>query len=421
MTLKKNRRLAAAALCAALVSCAAQDGSAAKHHRPRHPGENENGGQTGMSALVKANNDFALKLFRNLPGGNLACSPYGVSEAFAMAYAGAQGKTAQELASAFGFPGHETLHKSYAALRGQLDKTSVGGNLTLQIADSLWPQKNYRLVPAYVNALKKYYGAAPTPVDYVAQTEQARKTINDWADEHTAGRIKDLLPPGTLNSATRLTLVNAVYFKGLWQAQFKKELTQDAPFTVAGGQTLNVPTMYQKQKLRYAQDELAQVLELPYKGGEASLLVALPEKGKTLGELEKAMNSELLGQWQAALKSREVNVYLPKFKAATFIDLIDALKPLGLNAPFGPSADFSAISAEGGLFISKALQKAFVEVNEEGTEAAATTAITFSKTAMIGDANRPVYFRADHPFLYILRHNPTGAILFMGRVDDPSK
>ena len=412
----KQITLASAAVCAiSLLGASAQEAQAAKR---RAPGPARPAFSSAQ--LVQGNNAFALDFYKTLGKGNLICSPYGVSEVFAMAQAGARGGTAKEIAAAFHFPeAQATLHRSYAMLRTQVAAASRGDGLALKIADSVWPEKSRMPLPAYVRTLKKYYSASVTPLDY-AKSEEARSTINSWAENNTESRIKDLLPPDAVNAATKLVLVNAVYFKGLWENQFKADATMDLPFHAPDGDK-TAPLMYQKNTFSFAEDENAHVLELPYKGGAVSMLVALPQPEKTLEQVEASLCSNRLDAWKEMLQKKEVQVWLPKFKAEAFYDLKGALESLGVKSAFDPAkADFSAIDGKGELYVTKALQKAFVEVNEEGTEAAAATAVVFGKLAMAAPP-KAAEFRADRPFLYLLRHNATGAILFIGRVEDPTK
>ena len=415
----KPNNFAAAALCASfLLGVCAQDSLAAKRRVRRQPATQKTASSTAL--LVSGNNSFALQFFKQLDKGNLICSPYGVSEVFGMVQAGARANTAAEIADAFRFPAQAQLHRSYALLRTQVSAASLNGDLTLNIADSVWPEKSELPLPVYIKTLKKFYGAAVTPLDFIRKADASRGTINSWAEKNTQGRIKDLLPPDAVNSATRLVLVNAVYFKGLWESQFKPEATLELPFH-APAETKHAPLMYQKNSFAYAEDENAQILELPYRGRAVSMLVVLPRPDKTLAQVEEQLDTVRLEAWKAMVQKKEVKVWLPKFKTSAFYDLKDALEALGVKDAFrAEKADFSGINGTGGLYISKALQKAFVEVTEEGTEAAAASAVVFTKMAML-EPKQAEEFRADRPFLYLIRHNATGALLFIGRVEDPSK
>ncbi|HOX22955.1 MAG TPA: serpin family protein [Elusimicrobiales bacterium] len=311
------------------------------------------GPKADVPALVRGNNAFALDFYKKLGPGNLICSPYGVSEVFAMLQAGARGNTAAEINASFRF-GAKGPHRRFAGLRAALAKTSRAGGVELNIADSVWPEKTEPPLPAFLKTLKKHYAASVTPLDYRRDPAGARKTINGWAERKTKGRIKDLLPDDAVGNDTRLVLVNAVYFKGLWESRFKKPDTKDQPFHAPGGDK-NVPLMNQKAQFAYAEDEDAQILELPDKGREVSLLAVLPRPEKTLAQLEAALTPERLETWAALPARRKVQVWLPRFKTVSFYLLNDTLIALGVKDAFRPeAADLSGINGTGGLYVSKA-------------------------------------------------------------------
>jgi serpin B len=252
------------------------------------------------------------------------------------------------------------------------------------------------------------------------QAEQARKTINSWVEEQTDQKIQDLLPPGVLNADSRLVLTNAIYFKARWEHEFSKSATKDAPFHLAARQQVMVPTMQRQARLRYGESGDVQVLELPYVGYQGlSMLILLPKKIDGLTDLEKALTSENLQKWSAGLKSRPVNVHLPKFKMTSDFDLADLLSSMGMSLAFSDNADFSGMSAEEPLAISAVIHKAFVDVNEEGTEAAAATAVAMRFGAAMPRPEEPIEFRADHPFVFLIRDSRTDAVLFLGRLVNP--
>lgn len=372
-----------------------------------------------IKSLVTGNNAFAVDLYSILKKkeGNLFFSPYSISSALAMTYGGARGETAEEMAKALHFTlGADKTHPAFSELSSEFDKIQKKGQVQLHIANSLWPQKDYRLLPEYLLLTEQHYGVSITPVDYVKATEQARKLINTWVEDKTKDKINDLIGPGALDPATVLVLVNAIYFKGNWASQFDPKRTTESEFTISGDVKTQVSMMYQKGKFGYGEIEGARLLELPYVGKELSMVIILPEKSDGLSKIEDQLTLKNLDSWDTRMSEQDVNVYLPKFKLTwgTF-ELNEPLQALGLRKAFGP-ADFSGMNGTKTLFIGLVLHKAFVEVNEEGTEAAAATAVVMKR-----GIPRIHTFKADHPFLFLIRDNVTGSILFLGRVLDPSK
>jgi len=352
-------------------------------------------------------NELAFDLYHKLAGqqgGNLFFSPYSISAALAMAYGGARGETGEQMNDVLHFAGPDTTHPSFSYLRETLNKIEGKGYVQLSVANSLWPQKDYPFLPAYLTLTGKYYGCEITPVDYRADAEGARRRINTWVEEQTNDKIKDLIAEGFLNAQTRLVLANAIYFKGDWASQFKPEATRPAPFMLMDGTRANVPMMSQTADFKLANTETVQALELPYEGGDLSMVVLLPNPGEkpALESLEDLDFREM-----------EVMVQLPKFKIETEFYLGKTLASLGMPLAFSGQADFSGMDGSHNLLIDEVVHKAFIEVNEEGTEAAAATAVGIRATSM------PPQFIADHPFLFLIRENSTGTILFIGRVTDP--
>ena len=288
----------------------------------------------------------------------------------------------------------------------------------LSIANALWPQKGYEFQKEFVNLVQDYYDGKLNEVDFVGATEAARKSINSWVEKKTKNKIKELIKPGTVNSMTRLVLTNAIYFKGNWAEQFEESMTRPAPFTLASGEKIDVPMMNQTEHFRYAETGNLQVLEMPYAGGELSMTIFLPSKGRALDDFEKKLTYKSLLPWLSSLKKRKVVASIPKFKITSEFSMASVLKSMGMTDAFTPgAADFSGMNGSKDLFISAVVHKAFVEVNEEGTEAAAATGVTISVTSIPLD--RPPIFRADRPFLFLIRQNKTGSILFIGRVANP--
>lgn len=376
---------------------------------------------TQVARQVHGNVAFAVDLYRQLcrQKGNLFFSPYSISSALAMTYAGAQGETAAQMARVlrFGLEA-DALHAVFAALTNLLHELNAQGGVDVQVANALWPCTGYAFLPAFLDLLRTHYGVAITPLDFRADPEGARQEINAWAEEHTHGKIKDLIPAGVLTPLTRLVLTNAIYFKGRWERPFDPALTQPAPFTVRPGQEVTVPTMAQTLRCGYGEEDELEVLELSYVGRGLSMIVLLPREVDGLGRLEEQLTVEVLDHWVAQLWHTEVQVFLPRFTVESGFRLDAALQALGAVDPFdGGRANFAGMTSQRDLYLDAVLHKAFVEVNEEGTEAAAATAAAM---AMRAATSRPVVFRADHPFLFLIRENSVGSILFMGRVENPA-
>jgi len=392
-----------------------------------------------IQAIVAGNTEFALNLFHQLQTneGTLCFSPYSISTALAMTYGGAHGETAKQMAQTLHFiQPPDQLHPAFAALEADFDAAQKKGEIQLAEANSLWPQKDFPFLPDYLALCQKYYGTSITPVDYRKDAEAARKTINDWVESKTSRKIVELLKPGMVGGGTRLVLVNAIYFKGKWARQFDSKLTLEQPFHLTPEKQVAAPLMRQTGDFKYAEFPdldstntrsmlssitYLQVLELPYVGDDLSMIVLLPREADGLDHLEAGMTAENLTAWTANLKSQKMQVFLPKFKMTSEFHLAETLKALGMPDAFTSQADFSGMDGRKDLFISDVIHKAFVEVNEEGTEAAAATAIVmFGGAAPSNQPPIPV-FRADHPFLFLIRDNRDGSILFVGRVADPTK
>lgn len=374
-----------------------------------------------MTQLAQDNNAFALDLFQQLRAepGNLFFSPYSISTALAMTAGGARGTTEKQMSAALHFSlDRQRLHPAFADLQATLNKIQKSGRVQLNIANSLWPHTKHPFLADYLDLTRRCYGVGITPLDYEHAADAAAASINRWVENQTRGKIKNIIPPGTLDALTRLVLVNAIYFKGNWEHPFQKEYTQSALFLLATGMEVPAPLMHQSRECRYGAADGLQLLELPYAGDELSMLVLLPEKTAGLANLEKNLTAAQLRVWTLRLRRLEVNVFLPKFKMTAKFELSRVLAALGMKDAFSDTADFSGMDGRRDLFISAILHKAFVDVNEEGTEAAAATAPVLSIMAVRA---APPTFRADHPFLFLIRENSTGSILFFGRVADPTQ
>jgi serpin B len=385
--------------------------------------------------VAQGNNYFALQLYQKLPGGkgNLFFSPYSISTALAMTYAGAKGQTAEQMARVLCFPtsaealeklslggepiSPEQLAQAFGRIIKNLNARGGQKKYELRVANALWGQKGYEFLPAFVQLVEKQYEGKLQTVDFVAAAEQARQTINAWVEKQTNDKIKDLISPGMLDAMTRLVLTNAIYFKGNWARQFEKDQTRDGPFTLLDGSKVQVPMMNQRAEFGYAQVESLQVLEMPYVGEELSMVVLLPKEPAGIGALEKNLTAANVSKWLDAINKREVIVALPKFKMTSKFGLNDVLQAMGMTDAFSDSADFTGMTRRRELFISAVIHQAYVDVNEEGTEAAAATGVTM-KALSVGPNQTPV-FRADHPFLFLIRDKASGSILFLGRLTEP--
>lgn len=371
----------------------------------------EGGGD--MHEVVEGNTAFAVDLYKQLRGeeGNLFFSPYSVSLALGMTYGGARGNTAEEMAAALHFPAnHEQLHPALERLNRKLAETATETGQKLEIANGLCLTGG-DVSPEYKKLLQERYDAELFRGDV--------DVINAWVDEKTHGKIEKILEQLSANSVC--VLLNAIYFKGLWENQFDEKQTRDAPFMMSPDKKVTVPLMHQKCELKVLRKEGFQAASLPYKGERMSMVILLPDEVTGLPALEKQLTEQNLRQWLAELDNtvaNEIDVYLPKYKLETDYDLVDLFKTLGMQNAFKPEhADFQGMGwPKGDLWISQIKHKAFVEVNEEGTEAAAATAVEMITKAAI----TPPPFRADHPFLFLIRDNQTGAVLFLGRLIDPT-
>jgi serpin B len=388
---------------------------------PAAPGDPADAG----ADLASRNAAFALDLFRTVGAGgkNVFFAPASLSETLAMVWLGARGETARQMARVLHLPAAESdVAAGFHAFGRRVAAIRSGGKAELDVASALWPQAGEPLRARYVALLRDGFGAVPQPVDYARAPGRAVETINAWVAGRTRDRIRDLLPPDAVDRSTRLVLANAVYFKGTWKVPFEKALTRNAPFQTAPGRTVTAPFLHGSPRAGYLDAGAAQVLELPYEGDDLSLVVLLPRAADGLAALEDSLSAARLSGWlSAAGRARQaVEVILPRFRLESGFTLKGALVSLGMTDAFDPSrADFSGMSSgRPGLFIGEGFHKAFVEVNEEGTEAAAATGVVMVPASV--PPPRPV-FRADHPFLFLIRDDVTGTILFLGRVADPTR
>ncbi|KAG6928143.1 serpin B4-like, partial [Chelydra serpentina] len=405
--------------------------------------------------------DFFKVLNKDYPSDNIIYSPLSISSALGMVLLGARGNTATQMQKVLRFielrenenPGtgssseatrsddnSESSHRR--PLPPQLpvsdDQCDIPGGIHSQFndifsainkpttsyelanANRLYGEKTFNFLQQYLSCIQKSYQAELKPVDFLNAAEETRKQINLWVETFTKGKIKDFFAKHTLSEATKLVLVNAIYFKGQWKVEFKKKNTKEKPFHINKTTTKPVQMMHHKGEYKIAtiEEHHSQVLELPYKGDDLSMYILLPKDYTGLTQLEKELTYEKLTTWISPdhLKEDEVEVYLPQFKIETGAKLNQYLEALGMTDVFHPEvSDLSGMAKTGGLSVSQVVHKAYIEVNEEGTEAAAATGIGISTTSL----RIPVKFVADHPFLFFIRHQKTKCILFYGRVSSP--
>jgi serpin B len=373
--------------------------------------------------LVRGNSEFGLDLYARLPAtqANAFFSPYSISTALAMTYAGARGATAAEMANTLRFPREAgRLHPAFASLVREINGTDKKRASELSTANALWSQKGHPFVADFQRIAKTSYGAALEEVDFKGAPESARRTINSWVERQTQERIKDLLREGSLRADTVLVLTNAIYFKGAWVHRFHEQETQPGDFALgARGTARNVPLMRQHQSHRYLDGGTFQALELPYDAHEMSMIVVLPRRTDGLAEFEKTLSAARVTDWLAKMTLHDVDVALPRFKVTATMELKRPLTDLGMQLAFSRGrADFSGMVRAQSVFVSAVVHKAYIDVNEQGTEAAAATGVTMTLVSARPSGPRAV-FRADHPFLFLIRDNRTGSILFAGRLTDP--
>ena len=385
----------------------------------------------GLQSFAEDQNGFALTLYGELlPGSaNLFFSPFSIRAALGMTYAGAGGETAAQMSRALHFAPAGEAHVAFGEIIGRLN-TAGGDKYEMAVANSLWGQNGAPLQAGFLNMVARHYGAAADLVDFVHRAEAARVMINQWVGNKTRNKIQELIPSGGVNADTRLVLANAVYFKGTWALQFAKHSTLDEPFYLEGGGEALAPLMRQHEAVRYVQADGYQAVDLDYDGGDLSMLVLLPGKRDGIRDLETRLSTHMLNNCVARMRAREVMLLLPRFKMNWGVaELRARLRALGMPLAFDRSqADFSGINGykpphEQSLFISAVYHKAFVEVNERGTEAAAATAMAAVTASFSRLRRRPAFpvFRADHPFVFAIRDRTSGAILFLGRVADPTR
>jgi serpin B len=372
--------------------------------------------------IAAANNRFAFEFYRTLSaddsGKNIFVSPVSLSTALAMTFEGGRGQTRAEMASALHFDlSDQERRAGFAELMQQL-QPGADKHYQLSIANALWGRQDFSFLPAFTQTIAKDYGGVLTPVVF---PDPATSIINKWVEDKTSGKIKDILHSGDLDEHTRLVLTNAIYFKGDWEQPFADSATQPEDFHLASGQAVQASLMHRTGPIAYAHEGDAAAVELPYKGGDLSMLVLLPDTTGADGmkRFESALTDKTIAALRAHMAVARVDLALPRFTFQDRYQLGDALQALGIRQAFGPSADFSGMTGHKNILLSKVIQQTYIDVNERGSEAAAATVIGMRAMAA-RSTPPPILFRADRPFLYLIIHKPTGAILFLGRVANPA-
>jgi len=378
----------------------------------------------GELLFNEAVNSFAFDFFKELnkdSEGNMFISPYSIFTALAMTYEGARNETAEEMASVLNIKqDNESFHQY---MKGLHDYLNENAEYNISTANAMWVRENFELLQNYIDVIHNFYGGDSSEVDF-SNPAKASDIINRWVENKTNNLIKDLISPSAINPVlTMLILTNAIYFKGIWQVQFDEVNTTDRDFEVSMGNNVSVPTMCLTQTediFNYTETEDLQILKLPYTGDGVSMVILLPKESVDIADVINSIEEESYSDWMDALSERHVDIYLPKFKFETSYTLNDYLKDLGMPNAFSGQADFSGIDGRPDLSIDSVIHKAFIEVNEEGTEAAAATAVIMTLTVDGTDTgDSRIVFDCDHPFIFLIQHEDTGTILFLGSVNNP--
>lgn len=372
-------------------------------------------------ALVDANNQFALELYQQLSSydKNVFLSPYSVTTALAMTYAGARSETEAQMSKVLHFDrDQDAFHLKMRDLIAYMSGLNKADSIEFSTAQSFFAQRDFRFLDSYITLLKQQYQSGMQLVDFKNELEKSRLLINDWVAKKTHDRIQNLIPQGMINQLARLVLVNAIYFKGSWSVAFDEKLTTPRSFFLPDGKSIQVPFMSKENTMfNYVSNDELQMAELPYADSSMSMLVILPARNVSFSALEQKMTSTVYNEWIRSLKPEIINLMMPKFSTTTDFELSDVLKKMGMPLAFSLQADFSGMDGKKDLMIDKVIHKAFVEVSEKGTEAAAATAVVIrQKTTIL----RPGLI-LNRPFMIILKENKYNSILFMGRINNPSE
>ncbi|MDA3781412.1 MAG: serpin family protein [Bacteroidales bacterium] len=371
-----------------------------------------------MQNTVNHNNKFSFELYKAIKAKpiNIIFSPFSISSALAMTYTGAKNNTLEEMSKTLHFNKNFNIHNSNFST---LQKNIISGNkdVKINIANSLWAQENYHFLENFITINKKYYKAGIQFTNFNGNIEHSRKKINNWVEKETNDKIKNLIKKNTLDNSTRLVLVNAIYFNGAWKHPFNKENNTEDIFYIFSKCQTKATYMNKLVTGKYYENKLLHIVEIPYKNNIASLMIILPKERFGIMDVEKILNEDKLNEYSDKLTYKKVQLSLPKFKFTSEYELSEQLSKMGMPSAFGKEADFSGMTGNKDLYIDKIIHKAFIEVNEKGTEAAAATAVTMRKTSAMFEK---VNLKIDHPFIFLIKDNKTGSILFSGRVLDPN-
>lgn len=368
------------------------------------------------AAIAVGNNAFACTLYSELrnPGENIVFSPLSVRTALAMTYAGARGETAEQMAQVLRFEEDgESLHAGLGSFLKGLREDSGADSYRLDVANGLWPQEGFAFREEFLELNQEHYDAALRTLDFAGDAEGARQTINTWAREKTEEGVRELIPPGGLDGSTVMVLTNALYFLGSWTEAFDEGSTKTGQFRVSADKTVEAEFMYKLEKFAFSEDDEIMVLELPYAGDRLSMVILLPKETEGIDKLEESLSAEKISEWTGNLSKQKIAIAIPKFKIKYKLELSAVLGEMGMVNAFRLGvADFTGMVQGGGVAIDKVFHDTCVEVNEKGAEAASATGVTIKKMGRV--------FRADHPFMFLIRDAETGTIIFMGKLADPS-
>jgi serpin B len=374
------------------------------------------------SQIASDNNAFAFDLFHQLPKGkNTFFSPASISAALSMTYAGAHTTTASEMEKVLHINSPETYHTDMGQWIKHINQQN-GTDIKISVANRLFGAKRFVFLETYLEKLKTLYQAPLEKLDFAGKTEESRLHINQWVENQTNHKIKNLLAQGVIDSSTKLVLVNAIYFYGDWASQFDEKSTRTGAFYFSDEKSTDTKLMHQQAHFAYADGSGFKAIRVPYKGHQFSMEIYLPDQKNGLAEWEKNLTVEKYNEWSKHFKSYEVSFTLPKFKMNAAFSLGDILKQMGMKTAFARDADFSGMTGKRELYISAVVHKAFIDVGEKGTEAAAATAVVMQATSTRMEEHEEIkIFTVDHPFFFLIRENNTGSILFMGRMMEPEK
>jgi serpin B len=375
-----------------------------------------------IESLAESNNLFAADLFKQIQSKseNLIFSPYSIGTVLAMIYSGSGGKTAAEMSEVLYFPPQELLDPVESGMRESILATDTMQGTDFRLANAIWAQEDFSFLPDYLARVEKYYDAPLSLMDFVetSNREESRKKINHWVEEKTNNRIQDLIQPGILDASTRLVLTNAIYFNGGWMFPFDTAATFPSLFHTSKQESIKTDFMHQTRSYPYYEDEEIQAVSLPYKNKRMALMVILPKSIEGWRLISQVINYERINLVISGMGTREVQLALPKFRSELQINLRQELTSMGMGTAFSRHADLSGMTGEENLYVDEVIHKAFIEVNEMGTEAAAATAAIIGLKSILRDD--PVRFNADHPFVFFLLDRQTGCIIFTGRLVKPS-